>query len=246
MPVDGLAEELQLVDGRGRVADEVHPGAVPAVLRAGRQQLGQHLGRVAVGEALGRPHVVLVEGVAAGVGVRGPVGTAVGEHRDHVVPHRVGVERVGQRARTAGRLVGRHRVHHLRRHQHRHGGPLGLVALEVGVEALVDEVAEQLAQLADVLHAVRALPLGALPLLAGDVLPPGEAGPVGLDELDPAVGIGLPGLVPRRWQAIDVSMLMALWEHEVCGRIKHITVRFTLDRGSCTEASTGRRHPWDA
>ena len=106
VPVDGLAEELQLVDGRRRVADEVHPGAVAAVLRAGRQQLGEHLGRVAVGQALGRPHVVLVQRVAAGVRVRGPVGTTVGEHRDHVVAHRVGVERLGQRTRPAGRSWG--------------------------------------------------------------------------------------------------------------------------------------------
>ena len=63
-PVVRLAGELELVDDRGRVADEVHAGAVAAVLRAGRQQLGQHLGGVAVGEALGRPHVVLVQRVA--------------------------------------------------------------------------------------------------------------------------------------------------------------------------------------
>ena len=100
VPVDRLAEELQLVDRRRGVADQVHPGAVPAVLRAGRQQLGQHLGGVAVGQALGDPHVVLVQRVAAGVRVRGPVGAPVGEHRDHVVAHRVGVERLGQRARA--------------------------------------------------------------------------------------------------------------------------------------------------
>ena len=170
-PVVGLADELQLVDDRGGVADEVHPGAVAAVLRAGRQQLGQHLGRVAVGETLGRPHVVLVERVAGGVRVRGPVGTAVAEDRQHVVAHRVGVERVGERARAGRLVVRRDGVHHLRRHQHRHRGPLGLVALEVGVEALVDEVAHQLAQLLDVLHAVGALPLGGRPVLGGDVLP---------------------------------------------------------------------------
>ena len=70
VPVDRLAEELQLVDDRGGVADEVHARAVAAVLRAGRQQLGEHLGRVAVGEALGHPHVVLVQRVAGGVRVR--------------------------------------------------------------------------------------------------------------------------------------------------------------------------------
>ena len=101
-PVVRLADELQLVDDRGGVADQVHAGAVAAVLRAGRQQLGEHLGGVAVGEPLGRPHVVLVQRVAGGVRVRGPVGAAVGEDREHVVADRVGVERLGQRA-GAGR-----------------------------------------------------------------------------------------------------------------------------------------------
>ena len=96
-PVVRLADELELVDDRGGVADQVHPGAVAAVLRAGRQQLGQHLGRVAVGEPLGDPHVVLVQRVAGGVRVGRPVGAAVGEDRQHVVPDRVGVERLGQR-----------------------------------------------------------------------------------------------------------------------------------------------------
>ncbi len=178
----------------GGVADEVHARAVAAVLRAGRQQLGQHLGRVAVGEPLGRPHVVLVQRVAGGVRVRGPVGAPVGEDREHVHAHRVGVQRVGERAGTAGGEVRGHRVEHLRRHQHRHRRALGLVALEVGVEALVDQVAEEVAQLLDVLDAVRALPLDRLPVGAGDVPPPGEAGPVRLHQLDTLVGVGLPGL----------------------------------------------------
>ena len=190
----------------GGVADQVHPGAVAAVLRAGRQQLGEHLGRVAVGQPLGDPHVVLVQRVAGGVRVRGPVGAPVGEDREHVVAHRVGVERVGQRARAGRRVVRRHRVHHLRRHQHRHGGPLGLVALEVGVEPLVDQVAEQLAQLLEVLHAVGALPLDRRPLLGGDVLPAREAGPVRLDQLDALVGVGLAGLRGRS----TVSMLIGV------------------------------------
>ncbi len=241
VPVDRLAEELQLVDRRGGVADEVHPGAVAAVLRAGRQQLGEHLGGVAVGEPLGRPHVVLVQRVAAGVGVRGPVGTAVGEHRDHVVADRVGVERLGQRARSRRQLVGRHRVHHLRRDEHRHRRPLGLVALEVGVEPLVDQVTEELAQLAEVLHAVGALPLGALPLLAGDVLPAREPGPVGLDQLDTAVGVGLTGF------SLDDGGDGGLDAHATMGPrslrcIKHITVRFTV-----TVVFNGRvLESWDA
>ena len=85
----------------GGVADQVHAGAVAAVLRAGRQQLGEHLGGVAVGEPLGHPHVVLVQRVAGGVRVRGPVGAPVGEHREHVVAHRVGVE--ARRSASPGR-----------------------------------------------------------------------------------------------------------------------------------------------
>jgi hypothetical protein len=75
------------------------------------------------------------------------------------VADRVGVEVLGERARTGRDGVRRHRVHHLRRDQHRHRGAFVLVALEVGVEPLVDEVAEQLAQLLEVLDAVRPLPL---------------------------------------------------------------------------------------
>ena len=196
----GLPTNFSLSMTGGRVADQVHPGAVAAVLRTGRQQLGQHLGGVAVGQPLGGPHVVLVQRVAGGVRVRGPVGAPVGEHRDHVVADRVGVERLGQRAR-AGRLgAGRHRVHHLRRHEHRHRGALGLVALEVGVEPLVEQVAHQLAQLLDVLDAVGALPLDRLPLGGGDVLPPGEPGPVGLDQLDRARR-GRAGRSPGRWRS---------------------------------------------
>src|SRR3712207_7872921 len=50
-----------LRDGGRRVAHQVHPRAVPAVLRAGRQQLRQHLGGVAVGQALDGPHLVRSE-----------------------------------------------------------------------------------------------------------------------------------------------------------------------------------------
>ena len=94
--VDRLAGQLELGDLRGRVADEVHPGAVPAVLWAGREQLGQDLGGVAVGEPLGGPHVVLVEAVTGGERVRRPVGAPVGEDREHVPPHRVGAEGLGE------------------------------------------------------------------------------------------------------------------------------------------------------
>ena len=108
--------------------------------------------------------------------------------------HRVGVEGVGERAGASRLVVRRHRVHHLRRHQHRHGGPLGLVALQVGVEPVVDEIAEQLAQLLDVLDAVRALPLHRGPVGGRHVGPAREPGPVRFDELDPPVGVGLAGL----------------------------------------------------
>lgn len=59
--VDGLECEFELGDGGGAVADEVHAGAVAAVLGAGGQQFGEDLGGVAVGEAFGDPHVVFVE-----------------------------------------------------------------------------------------------------------------------------------------------------------------------------------------
>jgi hypothetical protein len=148
-PVDRLRHELQLRNLRRRVSDQVHPGAVPAVLRAGRQDLGQHLGGVAVGQALDRPHLLLVQRVAGGERMRRPVGVAVGVDRQHVAADRVGVDRIG-----AGRL-GRHdRVEHLRRDQQRHRGPLGLVALEVGIELIADEVAPDGTQLPHVLDAM--------------------------------------------------------------------------------------------
>ena len=53
--------ELELARRRGGVADQVHPGAVAAVLRAGGQHLGEHLGRVPVGQPFHRPHLRLVQ-----------------------------------------------------------------------------------------------------------------------------------------------------------------------------------------
>ena len=105
VPVDRLEGELELVDRRRGVADQVHPGAVAAVLRAGGEQLGEHLGGVAVGEALGDPHVVLVQRVAGGVRVRRPVGAPVGGDRDHVAADRVGVERLGGAGPGRGTIV---------------------------------------------------------------------------------------------------------------------------------------------
>jgi hypothetical protein len=192
-----LHRELELGDRRRGVADEVHPGAVTAVLRAGRQQLGEHLGRVAVGQPLDGPHVVLVQRVTLGLGVARPVGAPVGEHRQHVAPDRVGIEGGGvcrARRRHTGVAFSRgrdHRVEHLRRDEHRHRRPLVLVALKVGVELVGEQVTHEVAQLADVLDTVAALPLGVAPLGLGHVTPPRETSPVGLDQGAHAVGVGL-------------------------------------------------------
>ncbi len=85
------------------------------------------------------------------------------EHRQHVAADRVGVERLGVRPRRV-RTRRHDRVQHLRRQQHRHRRPLGLVALQVRVEPVLEQVAHHVAQLLDVLHAVRALPLHRAPL----------------------------------------------------------------------------------
>jgi len=55
------------------------------------------------------------------------------------------------------------------------------------------KVAEDGAQLAGVLDAVGPLPLGGFPLLAGDVAPAGQAGPVRFDQLAALVRVGLAG-----------------------------------------------------
>ena len=43
------------------IADEIHAGAMAAVLGAGGDQLGEHLGGIAVRESFDRPHVCLVQ-----------------------------------------------------------------------------------------------------------------------------------------------------------------------------------------
>jgi hypothetical protein len=68
-----------------------------------------------------------------------------------------------------------------------------MVGLEVGVERLVDQVAEDGAQLLGVFHAVDPLPLGRLPLRGGDLAPAGEAGPVGLGQGAALVFVRLAG-----------------------------------------------------
>ena len=74
-----------------------------------------------------------------------------------------------------------HRVDHLRRDQHRHRGALLLVALDVRVELVGQEVAERRLELLEVLDGVGALPLGGLPLVLGDVLVARQTRPVRLD-----------------------------------------------------------------
>ena len=84
--------ELVLQELRRVVADEVHARAVAAVLRARAEQLGEHLGGVAVGEALDGPHVGLVQRVARRHRVVRPLGVAVGEGRRHVPANTVAAE----------------------------------------------------------------------------------------------------------------------------------------------------------
>src|SRR6266511_2406027 len=74
-----------------------------------------------------------------------------------------------------------HGVEHLRRDQHRHRGPLGLVALDRGEQVLGQQVAERGLELAQVLDRMGALPLGRLPLGGVDAGVAGQAPPVGLD-----------------------------------------------------------------
>ena len=190
LAVDRLERQLVLLDLLGRVADEVHPGAVAAVLRAGRDHLGQHLGRVAVGQALHDPHLRLVQRVALRVRVARPRRVAVALDREHVAADRVGVERLGHLRRVGARRR-RHRVDHLRRQQHRHGRHLALVGGQVVVEALLQQVAHQGAQLLGVADAVHPLPLGVTPLGLGHVVPAREAAPVGFHQLGASVFVGL-------------------------------------------------------
>ena len=123
--------------------------------------------------------------------MRRPVGAPVAEHRDHVPAHRVGVERLGE-ARLAGRQ------------------PPGAMVLSICGGTSIDMVARSrwsrsrsaknaslspgpvsCAQLAEVLHAVRTLPLGRLPLGRGHAGPAREAPPVRLGELGTPIHVGL-------------------------------------------------------
>ena len=148
----GFERELVLVDLRASVADQVHAGAVAAVLRAGGEQLGQHLRGVAVGQPLHRPTCPPRAGSRAWRAGGGPVGPPVARRGQHVPADRVG-------SATGPARV--HGVEHLRRDQHRHRRPLALVPLEVGVERLVRAGRPRPRAAAGVLDAVGALPLRA-------------------------------------------------------------------------------------
>ena len=195
----GLPANLSLsITGRG-VADQVHPGAVPAVLRAGRQQLGEHLGGVAVGQPLGDPHVVLVQRVAGGVrvrwasrcdGRRTPAACSGGPGRRRrprsasrgpaAAPRAApscsssaaAPASTSWRARP-GRARGR------RRSARRRGRP----SASRSCLRFLTQCARCHCALA---HSA-----------AVTSRPAGEPGPVGLDELDPPVGVGLAGLAAR-------------------------------------------------
>ncbi len=161
----------ELVDLGDVVADQIHSGAMPAVLGAGRQQLGEDLGRVSVRESLDHPHLGLVQAVARGLGVVGPVGAPIGERREHVTPHRV-LPQVGQV----------HRVQHVRREEHRHGGSKLLILRNAGREAVGQQVAERGLELAEVLDGVLTLPGRAFPIFPAHISIAGNAGPLRLDE----------------------------------------------------------------
>ena len=159
-------------------------------------------------QTLNGPHVVLMQRVAGGVGVARPVDASVAEDREHVTADGIGVERPGElfAGPRYGALVlagavntGDHRVHHLRGHQHRHRGPLLLVALQIGVEPVREQIVHQGPQVLDVLDAVGPLPLDTGPLRLSDVAPTRQAGPVWLYELVAQVGVGLFDLWIHGW-----------------------------------------------
>ncbi|KAG0554982.1 hypothetical protein M758_12G138300 [Ceratodon purpureus] len=187
LPVDRLELEAQLIDRRRGVADQVHPGAVTAVLRAGGQQLREYLGGVAVGEALDGPHLVLVQRVASGVGVAGcGADQPVGGDWEHVAANRI-----GQHGRGRRHLVRHHRVEHLRRQQQRHRRPARLIGLDVDVERLVQQIAVNPPQLPQVLHTVAPLPLRATPLVDSHIREAGQPTPVRLHQFVGGVLVGL-------------------------------------------------------
>ena len=152
------------------VAHQVHAGAVAAVLRAGGEHLRQHLGRVAVGQALDRPHVGLVQAVA-GRRAGGSASRVRGRRRRAACSGAP-----GRAQRSASSMVlsicGGIRIDIVARSRWSRSMPAEQV---VG-----KQVAETGLQLLEVLHRVLALPEGGLPLGLGDVPVAGEPAPVRL------------------------------------------------------------------
>ena len=169
-----------------------------------------------MGQPLDGPHLVLVQRVAGGVRVAGGrAGQPVGGHRAACT----GAPGRPASRPSSGTLAGHHRVEHLRRQQQRHRRAARLVGLDVGVEGLVEQVAVDPAQLAEVLHAVDALPLGAAPLLLGHVGEAGQPAPVGLDER-------------------ACRVLVGLFEH---GASRLVAVRIVRNTGDLTGGSSAER-----
>ena len=169
--------ELELVHLGHVIADQVHPGAVPAVLRAGGQELGEHLRGVAVGQSLHHPHVGLVQAVAGGAGVIGPVGPAIRQRGCHVPAHRIPPQ--------VGHV---HGIDHLRRDEHRHRRPPLLILTDTLGQIVGQQVSQGRLQLSQVLDGMAALPDGTLPIRSGYPAETGQPIPVRLGVF-PAEGV---------------------------------------------------------
>src|SRR6202035_1325916 len=116
---------------------------------------------------------------------------------------------------------------------------LALVTIGVGEEGLVQSGAEDLAQLAQVLHAVRPLPLGRLPLRRGDPRQGGYPPPVGLRQLGALVCIRLidhRAHLPRsRPDSPDDSLLFGVNKEEASVRVANIR-KICWPRGGRTDS----------
>ena len=154
------------------LSDEIHPRAVPAVLRARGHELDEHLRGIAVRQALDGPHVPLVQAVATGPRMARKLRVALRVGREHVAPDGVFPEAL---------LV--HRVQHLRRNEQRHRRVFLLIALDAGCKRLGEVRTKDLRELPHVLHGVRQLPGARLPFRLRDVPESREPPPVGLDEV---------------------------------------------------------------
>ena len=69
LPVGRVQGQPGLADRWCGIADQIHPRAVTAILRAGRHQFGEYLGRVSMGQPFHHPHVALVQRISLGVGM---------------------------------------------------------------------------------------------------------------------------------------------------------------------------------